>query len=372
MDRPTDPSTHSEGNGSSSGLREERVRALQEMYDAGTPIFKKADLWYIGDQIDDIQARPLDEVAGRFIIMPAMNRLNVVDEVMTGRVTNPDVSPDVEEVYTYPSVYYYSFDVRVANYEYGPADRFLFSPGEFSYGPVKRNKHTKELIPPTPDIPAEKVREDLKAAIQRWGPSEHGKAVRQILTSVITPSLAAKKVVAFALGSMATKGFVGNAANNYQHALLLLVQECLAAATANYDDRKPGCFAQDPAYLAEDKTVLHEAGITVLQDPRGFVEVDDEAVVISIAPDVPVKQIIADIARPAIIIWDRNSLQDYDAPWEFADPESSRVKNMLANEYTEVDFPHHEHLDGLVIYVRKPRPENGAHARIAGSPLLAA
>ncbi len=59
------------------------------------------------------------------------------------------------------------------------------------------------------------------------------------------------------------------------------------------------------AYVDTDKEVLGRVGVTVVDDPRGFLEVDDNSVVICVAPNVPVKQIIADIARPAVLIWNR-------------------------------------------------------------------
>jgi hypothetical protein len=51
--------------------------------------------------------------------------------------------------------------------------------------------------------------------------------------------------------------------------------------------------------------ILRENGITVLDDPEGFLEVDDSTLVISCAAQVPVKQITLDLARPAAMIWDR-------------------------------------------------------------------
>ena len=64
------------------------------------------------------------------------------------------------------------------------------------------------------------------------------------------------------------------------------------------------CYAQDPAYTETYKSVLEGSGITVLDDPKAFLEVDDSTVVISCAAELPVKQIISDLAQPAIMIWD--------------------------------------------------------------------
>ncbi len=58
-------------------------------------------------------------------------------------------------------------------------------------------------------------------------------------------------------------------------------------------------------YSEADEQVLRKLGITVLEDPRAFLELDDETVVLSFYPNFPVRQIIADIARPAVMIWRR-------------------------------------------------------------------
>ena len=136
----------------------------------------------------------------------------------------------------------------------------------------------------------------------------------------------------------------------------------------------------DPIYRIEDKTVLAEAGFTVVDDPRGVLHVDDASVVISVSPDIPVRQIVADIARPAIVIWNRveGSTSDTDRPWQVtflsfrfvcrfvslkayvhikltansADPESPRVRQMM-EEYIEVPFPAQQHFKDVAIYVRK-------------------
>ena len=64
-------------------------------------------------------------------------------------------------------------------------------------------------------------------------------------------------------------------------------------------------YAQDPAYTAADKAVLRDVGVEVLEDPRGFLEVNRATVVLSIGPDFPLKQVLAaDIARPAVIVWE--------------------------------------------------------------------
>ena len=94
--------------------------------------------------------------------------------------------------------------------------------------------------------------------------------------------------------------------SSFQHALLLTLRDILGEKMAN-SNNEILCYAQDPAYTTTDEAILEEHGITVLDDPKAFLEVDGSTVVFSCAPNVPVKQIIADIARPAIVIWHRIS-----------------------------------------------------------------
>ena len=63
------------------------------------------------------------------------------------------------------------------------------------------------------------------------------------------------------------------------------------------------CYAQDPIYTSIDKQVLRDVGITVVDNPKGFLEVDEASVVFCSYPNIPIRQVVADIARPALIIW---------------------------------------------------------------------
>lgn len=121
------------------------------------------------------------------------------------------------------------------------------------------------------------------------------------------------KVVAFACGTMAFP----TTTLGWKHRLY---QNCLAVAIRDLLVDRQGkkgtvaCYAQDPGYRAVDKSVLAEAGVTVLADPRGFLEFDEASVVISAWPDVPIRQVVADLARPAVMVWNRIKAQDYDRP----------------------------------------------------------
>jgi hypothetical protein len=135
-------------------------------------------------------------------------------------------------------------------------------------------------------------------------------------------------------------------------------------------ERKNGilnCYAQDPDYTEIDKLVLKEHGITTLEDPRGFLEIESSTVVISICADVPVKQIVADIARPAIMIWNRVREVDNEPPryvsylrfiklltYCSTDGDSPRVRQMIRDGYDEYDFfLQDEHQGDIRIYIKR-------------------
>jgi hypothetical protein len=92
------------------------------------------------------------------------------------------------------------------------------------------------------------------------------------------------------------------------------------------------CFAQDPAYTDVDKRILKEHDIEVLDDPYGFIKIHEETLVFSVNADFPVKEIVSDIAKPAMIIWDwYYSNADADTArleaWACLDSETGLVPN---------------------------------------------
>lgn len=241
--------------------------------------------------------------------------------------------------------------------------------------------------------------DELRVVFQRhreeWEASEACQQLRETLFASLAPQLVprgrgiVRKVVAFACSSMTEEREGGSARHAVQHAMVLTVREVLEKIQAGDDPnsgtetdedettgkestgRKPAlpitvdCFAQDPAYDTADRTVLAMEGISVLEDPYGFLAVDETSVVISVAPSVPVRQIVADIARPAAMIWGRivddagnarssSPLVDDMGGW--SDPASSRVKQMVESDYAEFDFPRDPHnfgtVEGVALYVR--------------------
>ncbi|OKP11082.1 hypothetical protein PENSUB_3491 [Penicillium subrubescens] len=147
----------------------------------------------------------------------------------------------------------------------------------------------------------------FKEQIQIWQESEMCERVTQILNSSAA-GLNIRKVVAVALGGISKD--VGHR-SAFQHALVVTLREW-------FDDQQQSvcCYAQDPEYKAVDKAVLQAHGVIAIDDPRAWLEVDERSILFSCAPNVPVKEIVADITRPAVIIWERIDSKDYDVEEE--------------------------------------------------------
>lgn len=189
----------------------------------------------------------------------------------------------------------------------GNTDPDRYSP-EVAYCPLRvhylareRDKTTHELFPEPSGKSLEATQEAFDAGIKAWEDSDECKRIKAaLMTSTIPDKIT--KVVAFACCTMA--GDEVYEQSIAQHALILTIKSVL-------QNKNPGaygeisCYAQDPVYSDVDRAVLEGAGIRILEDPHGFLEVDDSSVVIAFAPNVPVRQIVADVSRPAIMIWNK-------------------------------------------------------------------
>lgn len=172
--------------------------------------------------------------------------------------------------------------------------------------------------------------------LARWKASEPSRELAEILKRAKTPPI--KKIVAFGLGSM-----VGEYDDepNYrpiiQHAMLIQVAEF-------FHETRPSIILQDPGYRDHDKAVIESLWVEArfADDPQGFLEIDDDTLVISIDPDVPVRSIVADIATPAAMIWAGRPVWAYMDPTEKVrarDPASPRLDYLMTHLYAAIPYP---------------------------------
>jgi hypothetical protein len=189
---------------------------------------------------------------------------------------------------------------------FSPVRAYL--PIEVVHSTEKRVIKNNTLVDPWPVTNYDAVRTRFKNERQQWEESNHFRKLRSILASTTILSNV-KKIIAFSCSTM-TWSDNELMPSMAQHALILLLRDLLVVNGNN----EIKCFAQDPIYTDIDEQILYEFGITVLDDPRAFLEVDSSSIVVSISPDIPIRQIVADIARPALIIWDRVQHDQYDFP----------------------------------------------------------
>jgi len=119
--------------------------------------------------------------------------------------------------------------------------------------------------------------------------------VEATLNSAKIPAV--DKVVGFGCGTMR------HDSDGSLHSLHSTAQHLLVLELAKYFGANDKCFVQDPIYDEADKEVFRTEGMTVLDDPQGFLEQDDGSAVFSCCPNVPVQQIVFDVSKPAMMIW---------------------------------------------------------------------
>lgn len=240
-----------------------------------------------------------------------------------------------------------------------------YLPVRLAHSTEIRNAHTEELLPPFRVLDATMAMLRFEQSRQAWNRSWTFVQLKSTLSSAAVPP-GIDKVVALACSPFSWAEWVYPSMGMVHHALALVLRDFLAARDPTHEIR---CSAQDPLYTPVDEQVLSEAGFTVVDDPRAFLEVDEASVLVCWSPDIPVKQIVADLARPALIIWNRVDREDLDKDWQVhgpqpalrhnpnfvgsPDPVSTRVLRMM-EEYVELPFlSDNGYFASMAIYVRK-------------------
>ncbi|EMT67895.1 hypothetical protein FOC4_g10000151 [Fusarium odoratissimum] len=88
--------------------------------------------------------------------------------------------------------------------------------------------------------------------------------------------------------------------NMLQHLIAVTIVEVCREHTRSSVE----LLAQDPDYTRETEDILKQNGFSIVgrHGAGGFAEIDDTTIVFSVFVEAPLKQIIADIARPTMII----------------------------------------------------------------------
>jgi hypothetical protein len=168
---------------------------------------------------------------------------------------------------------------------------------------IDPSSKTKQIIPDEDIQDREMVAKDFREKSHAWEESESCQRFKSILSSEVN-SHDINKIVGLACGSLALPN---NECAANQTALLVTVRKWLKERNQNDDIF---CYMQDPMNTSVDREILADIGFEMIDDPRGWLEIDERSVVLSVFPNVPVKEIIADTARPAIVIWNRVKSDD--------------------------------------------------------------
>jgi hypothetical protein len=180
-------------------------------------------------------------------------------------------------------------------------DDWFFPSQEYlpiSFGYFEGKNPALEAGPSTSSLSSDTTRQIFQAMRADWRTGEYFKNLQGIWDREIPP-LPVDKIVGLKCGPLLYRR-QPDERPMIQHSLILDLKEFVLNRGKSEQYR---CYAQDPSYSDDDVETLKHFDITVLDDPSGFLEVDSRSILISISPNVPVKQIIADLCRPAIIVW---------------------------------------------------------------------
>ncbi|KAL4749848.1 hypothetical protein BDW72DRAFT_213825 [Aspergillus terricola var. indicus] len=329
-----------------------KLAHIRALYDSGKPLFPRALLASLDAQIDRASA---DTNA---------RNAEANEKESTGEKWNTVIIPDLDG-----TPHTYSLKVPAWCVDFATTYRIGYSSIQnltcihpsFPEISLRDSSPISICYTSSPDYGAKvsfkQVEERFKESVRRWEGSQTCTDLRVGLEDLmrrgkLTKKL--KKIVCFGLGSLSLieeEFCVGRA--HAQHAAVgtmaaVLKQQAKVAReiremsrgwTGQEKDRKPmttdtetdipvakegkekeddeiKCYAQDPAYSEADWSLLRSIGIQPLDDPKGFLEIDEETLVFSVSPNVPVKQIVADVQWPGAMIWNTVAEKEREARWE--------------------------------------------------------
>ncbi|KAI1446646.1 hypothetical protein F5Y02DRAFT_416934 [Annulohypoxylon stygium] len=148
------------------------------------------------------------------------------------------------------------------------------------------------------------------------------------------------KIVAFGLGSLT--GRPSRTTNQREHALAMTVARVIRRM---YPGKEVPVWVQDPDYNEVDKVVLNFFGFRVVEGhgALGFTKIDTHTFVLNHNASFPMREIVADLDRPAAVFWKPEIPQDqHDANPQLArtmrDVDSVRTRRMM-QEYDHEPIP---------------------------------
>lgn len=87
-----------------------------------------------------------------------------------------------------------------------------------------------------------------------------------------------------------------------QHAAIRTIADALKKQNGGQEVE---CYAQDPKNNQDVAAQFLQAiGITSLSDPKAFLEIDESTFIVSVCPNIPVRQIVCNVAWLRVMLWD--------------------------------------------------------------------
>jgi hypothetical protein len=317
------------GNEAKAALKLIR-RDLISRFVRGQPFFTKDAIRDVRDQIHRFTEQ------GQKITVEGLDGVPVEFVVLTGRVSRCDGhygSADEENVWyiplspshtfgrqltclrTRPYIHYRTLQNLVSYPQLVVNPHLAFCNMVIGHFSVRRDIKTGKMLKKNDN--SESTMETVKEFFQeKLGIWKNGQQCQSLLAILMDKREffrgGVSNIVAFGCGSFTDTDDYddSNTHSSVQHASLLTIREFLREILGDVDDVK--ILVQDPAYTPADKQVLQNWQITTVDDPDGFLELDDRSIVFSCSPSAPIKQIVTDICTPLMLICD--TVEEEDNP----------------------------------------------------------
>ncbi|PWY96682.1 hypothetical protein BO94DRAFT_453567 [Aspergillus sclerotioniger CBS 115572] len=213
-----------------------------------------------------------------------------------------------------------------------------------------RSLQTGQYIHETINPPLTTNLAEFLSFLYAWESTNSCRHIRATLESLPEFFGPVTKIVGFACNSIVNpQGCLPEKQRiSFQHGFLLTLRDVLRRKTGNSDIK---ILVQDPAYTESDVELLKEFNIVVVEDPVGFLEVDEETFVFSCSPNVPVRQIVLDMVKPVGMVW--NKVLAETAIFNITDPWDLSIHRTINRHYDTYVFPHDSRNFGVMgLYLR--------------------